>query len=447
MMRKKYLLVVVLAGLGLFNPLAQSIWAQDKPKELSLDEAITTALNNNRSVQLANADISIAAAGYKQTEAIYLPQVGLSYTGMSTNNPLNAFGFKLQQKSVSQSDFNPDLLNHPGGTPDFSASLNVQQPLVNMDMVYQRKGAEKQIEVYQYKKQRTQEYIRFEVQKAYLQLQLTYKSVTVLEEALATTKALLLFTDNHYKQGLVQKSDLLNVQVQVSSVENNLAKARSNIRNASDYLSLLMGSPSGMVYTTTGAAEITAELADSISAVSANRSDFVAMKKAIEASDLMIQSGKMSYLPKLNAFGSYQLNDSRMLGFGAGAYLAGIRLSWDIFKGNATKNSLATQTLERNKLGVQLAQQQEQGNTELVKTKRDLSDIQFEITQYTAAIDQASESLRILQNRYEQGLVNTTDIMMGTTQLSQQKLALAQAIYNRNVTKAYLQFLTSSVNK
>lgn len=447
MMRKKYLLVVVLAGLGLFNPLAQSIWAQDKPKELSLDEAITTALNNNRSVQLANADISIAAAGYKQTEAIYLPQAGLSYTGMSTNNPLNAFGFKLQQKSVSQSDFNPDLLNHPGGTPDFSASFNVQQPLVNMDMVYQRKGAEKQIEVYQYKKQRTQEYIRFEVQKAYLQLQLTYKSVTVLEEALATTKALLLFTDNHYKQGLVQKSDLLNVQVQVSSVENNLAKARSNIRNASDYLSLLMGSPSGMVYTTTGAAEITAAQTDSISAVSANRSDFVAMKKAIEASDLMIQSGKMSYLPKLNAFGSYQLNDSRMLGFGAGAYLAGIRLSWDIFKGNATKNSLATQTLERNKLGVQLAQQQEQGNTELVKTKRDLSDIQFEITQYTAAIDQASESLRILQNRYEQGLVNTTDIMMGTTQLSQQKLALAQAIYNRNVTKAYLQFLTSSVNK
>jgi outer membrane protein TolC len=366
---------------------------------------------------------------------------------MRTNNPLNAFGFKLQQKSVSQSDFNPDLLNHPSGTPDFSASLNVQQPLVNMDMVYQRKGAEKQMEIYQYKKQRTQEYIRFEVQKAYLQLQLTYKAVTVLEEALATTKALLLFTDNHYKQGLVQKSDLLNVQVQVSSVENNLAKARSNIRNASDYLSLLMGSPSGMVYTTTGAAEITAAQTDSISAVSANRSDFVAMKKAIEASDLMIQSGKMSYLPKLNAFGSYQLNDSRMLGFGAGAYLAGIRLSWDIFKGNATKNSLATQTLERNKLGVQLAQQQEQGNTELVKTKRDLSDIQFEITQYTAAIDQASESLRILQNRYEQGLVNTTDIMMGTTQLSQQKLALAQAIYNRNVTKAYLQFLTSSVNK
>jgi len=313
-------------------------------------------------------------------------------------------------------------------------------------MLYMRKGAEKQVEIYQYKKQRTKEYIVFEVQKAYLQLQLAYKAVATLEEALATVKAVYKFTDDHYKQGLVQKSDVLNVQVQVSSVENNLAKANSNISNASDYLSLLMGAPKGVIYTTDAVAETAINATDTITSVSPTRADFVAMKKAIEASDLMIQSNKMSYLPKLNAFGSYQLNDSRMLGFGAGAYLAGVRLSWDIFKGNTTKNKIATQTLERNKLSVQLEQQKEQSNTELDKTKRDIADIRFEIAQHTKAIEQASEALRILQNRYEQGLVTTTDVMMATTQLSQQKLALAQAVFNQNLTKAYLQFLTTSNN-
>lgn len=136
-----------------------------------------------------------------------------------------------------------------------------------------------------------------------------------------------------------------------------------------------------------------------------------------------------------------------MLGFGAGAYLAGIRLSWNIFKGNTTKNTMAAQTLERNKLAVQLEQQKEQSQTELSKTKREMADSQFEIAQQTKAIEQASESLRILQNRYEQGLVNTTDVMLSATQLSQQKLALAQAIFNQQVTIAYLQFLTSSNNK
>ncbi len=442
MSRKKYLTTLALTAMSFFYPFAHTLQAQEKTRELSLEEATTNALTNNRSVQLANADISIAAANYKQTEAIYLPQIGISLTGMRTNNPLNAFGFKLQQQSITAADFNPALLNKPGGTSDFTTSLMIQQPLVNMDLVYQRKGAEKQIEIYAYKKQRTQEYIRFEVKKAYLGLQVSYKAVAVVEEAVSTLKAVLSFTDNHYRQGLVQKSDLLNVQVQLATAENNLAKAKSAIRNASDYLSLLMGTASGKIYT--GSDMISTNEEAGASELSATRSDFVAMKKAIEASDLMIRSGKMSYLPKLNAFGAYQLNDSRLLGFGAGAYLAGIRVSWDIFKGNSTKNSITTQTLERNKLNTQLEQQKEQSNTELAKAKRDLSDIQFEITQYTKAIEQANESLRILQNRYEQGLVNTTDIMMATSQLSQQKLALAQAVYNKNLTEAYLQFITTS---
>ncbi len=410
---------------------------------LTLEAATSKALSNNKTVQLAKMDETIAAANYKQTEAIYLPQVGLSYTAFSTNNPLNAFGFQLQQKSIAQSDFNPDLLNRPGATPDFTTKLEVQQPLINMDAVYMRKGAAKQIEVYQYKTQRTSEYISFEVQKAYLQLQLAYDAVAVIEEALTTTKAVYTFSNNYFKQGLVQQSDVLNVQVQVASLENNLAKAKSNIGNASDYLSALMGQPLGTIYTATKTA-FTTITKDSIAAT---RADFMAMQKAIDASNLMIQSSKMSYLPKLNAFGSYQLNDSRMLGFGAGAYLVGAQVSWHIFQGNKTKNTIATQTLERNKLAAQLAQQKEQSNVELSKAKRDIADAQTEITRQKTAIEQATEALRILQNRYQQGLVNTTDVMMATTQLSQQKFGLAQAIFNQNLSKAYTQLLTSSTTK
>ena len=365
---------------------------------------------------------------------------------MSTNNPLNAFGFKLQQKSISQADFNPDLLNHPNGTPDFTTKLEVLQPLINMDMWYMRKGAAMQTEIYQLKTKRTKEYITFQVQKAYLQLQLAYNAVKVLEDALQTTKAVYTFTDNHFKQGLIQKSDVLNVQVQINTVESNLAKAKSNIGNASDYLSILMGQSTGIVYTVAEHSQEMQTIKDSLN-IESSRSDFMAVQKAIEASDLMIKSSRMSELPKLNAFGSYQLNDSKMLGFGANAYLVGAQLSWDIFKGFKTKNTIATQTLERNRLTEELAQQKEQSNLELSKTKRDISDAAAEITTQKIAIAQAEESLRILQNRYEQGLVNTTDVLMATTQVSQQKFALAQAIFNLNVAKSYLQFLTTSNNK
>ncbi|MBK8952651.1 MAG: TolC family protein [Chitinophagaceae bacterium] len=272
---------------------------------------------------------------------------------------------------------------------------------------------------------------------------LTYDGEAVLKEALKTAQAMYDFTTNRVKEGLVQQSDALNVKVWITTVETNLAETKSNIRNASDYLSLLMGKPYGTLYTVKKAPkEVNAVMENT--AIPGNRSDFEAMKKAIEASDLMIKSSKMSFLPKVNAFGSYQLNDNRMLGFGADSYLAGIQLSWDIFKGNSTKNRIFTQQIERNKLSEQLQSQQEQSQLELNKTNRQLADAQYKIKQQQTASASAAEALRILQDRFEQGLVNSTDVLRAQTQLSEQKLGLVQAVFNHNVTSAYINFLTAN---
>lgn len=438
---KQLLLTVIMVGMLL------KANAQESVKKLTLDDAIQAVLANNKNIQLARLDENIATANYKQTDAIFLPQADLSYNAISTNNPLNAFGFKLQQRGITQSVFNPSLLNHPSATPDYTAQLEVKQPLLNIDMLYMRKGAEKQIEVYQYKAQRTREQITFETTKVYLQLQLAYQAQKVLAEAEQSANSVYKYTDDHFKQGLIQKSDLLNALVHVTSVQSSLAKARSSIRNASDYLALLMGKPAGTIYTIGDEQEPRLALNDNTQKVFANRSDFLAMQKAIEASGLMIKSSQMSYLPKLNAFGNFQYNDSRLTGFGANAYLVGIQLSWNIFNGNKTKNVIAAQKLERDKLNMQLAQQKDQSQVELDKAYRDLSDARFEIAQDKAAIDQAGEALRILQNRYKQGLVNTTDVLTADTQLSQLKFSLAQAQFTANVTSAYIQLLTTTITK
>ncbi|MCO5948205.1 TolC family protein [Mucilaginibacter flavidus] len=443
----KYLitfLASILASTIGFLPMAL---AQGDTKILTLHDAIEATLTNNKSIQLAKMDETIAMANYRQTDAIFLPQADLSYTAMSTNNPLNAFGYKLQQANITPNDFNPTLLNHPGATPDYMAQMEVKQPLLNIDMLYIRKGAEKQTEVYRYKTQRTQEYVTFETTKAFLQLQLAYQAEKVLAEAGQTAKSVYTFTDNHFKQGLIQKSDLLNAQVHVTAVESNLAKAISSILNASDYLSLLMGQPTGKIYSIADEPQTNLRAIDNTQSVFATRSDFMAMQKAIEASGLMIKSSQMSYLPKLNAFGNYQYNDSHLTGFGTNAYLVGIQLSWNVFNGNKTKHVIATQKLERDKLTLQLAQQKDQSQLELDKAYRDLSDARFEMAQDQAAIEQAAEAVRILQNRYQQGLVNTTDVLTADTQLSQLKFSLAQAQFTANVTSAYIKLLTTTTSK
>lgn len=438
MKRTQYWTLIFL--LGFFN----QVTAQNNPKHLTLDEAISSSVAGNNAVKLAALDEQIAKAKYKQTDAIYLPQAGFSYTAFSTNNPLNAFGFKLQQKSISAADFNPALLNHPSATPDFTTKFEVQQPLLNLDMNDQRKGAAKQIEMYQLSTQRTKEYLSFETQKAYLQLQMLYSADKVLQEALATGKAVYKSTDDYFKQGLIQKSDLLNAAVHVMNIETQLNNSKSNINDVSDMLSLLMGKPAGVVYAVDTL--LTSKTIADSAGFNNSRADFKAMQKGIEGYDLMISASKKSQLPRVNAFGNWQLNDNRMLGFSANSWMVGLQLSWTIFNGNRTKNVMTQQRYEKDKLAQQLQQHKDEAALQISHAKRQMSDAAFAMKQQQLSVEQSTEALRVLQKRYAQGLVKTTDVLMSQTQLAQQQLGFVQAIYNYNIAAAYLQFLTTSSN-
>lgn len=426
--------------------LINTVASQEDAKLLTLQDALQQTLQHNKTLEVVKQDEKIAAAQYKQTEAIHLPQINLSYSGMATDNPLNAFGFKLQQQRIEQADFNPTLLNNPNGISDFMTKLTVQQPIINMDLQYMRKAVKMQSAIYQFKTQRTAEHLSFEVEKAFIQLQLTYRSIAVLEETLQHFNALLTFTSNRYQQGLLQKSDVLNVQVQIAEVSANLYTAKSNTTIISDYLNLLMGKSVGTTYKVNESIYESPALVDTVASIAAARADFKAMEAALKSSDMMIKSTKMGYLPKLNAFASYQLNDRKLIGFGSGAYLAGIQLSWDIFKGNTIKNSMATQTLQRNKLANELEVQKEQSQLEVNKTLSDIQAATYQLKQRKQAIGLSEESLRIMQNRYEQGLVNTTDVLMVQMQLSKNKLDYQQSLHSIAITKAYLKFLTTSSN-
>jgi len=436
----------VLTGLLiLFYGYSVSLFAQEAVP-LTLHDALNSALANNKEIAIASFDEESAKAGFRQTNAVFLPQINLSYSAFGTNNPLNAFGFQLQQESIEQSDFNPALLNNPDATYNFMTMAEWKQPLLNMDMIYARKAANRQSDIYEFKTARAKEYLTFEVQKAYAQLQLAHQAEKVLEEALQTVNSIYKSTSDRFEKGFLQKSDVLNVQVQVTSVERQLAEAKSNVQNASDYLSLLMGRPTGSVYTV-DAIDSTASVQTIPTQLPANRADFQAMQSAVAAQEMMMTSGKMSYVPKLNGFAEYLLNDNEAFGFSAGSYFFGAQLSWNIFDGTAALNKVKQQRIERDKLAEQLQYQKDQGQVELNKTIRQLQDARLSVRQQETAVEQASEALRILQNRYAQGMVTTNDLLQSQNILSQQKLNKAQAVFQFNTTSAYLQFLTSTTEK
>ncbi|NMA73887.1 MAG: TolC family protein [Bacteroidales bacterium] len=408
---------------------------------LSITKAVETAKEHNSNVKMAELERKVSNANFRQTDAIFLPQVELGYSVLSTNNPLNAFGFLLQQQTVTQMDFDPDKLNNPGNARDFSAKVEAKLPLLNIDMIYARKGAKAQEEMHKYKVQRTEEYIEYEVKKAYSQLQFSYEAQNILRSSLEDVKSIYQSVSNFYNQGLIQKSDLLNAQVQVNTIESALAKAESNIYNASEGLHLLMGTESdNRLYKTDSLTQNIPIIRNSI--ISTTRADFMALNKAADATNMMVRSSKMAFLPRINAFGGYQFNDDMPFKFRGDSYLVGVSLNWTIFSGNKNRSTIRSYRFQKEKIEEELALQLKQGQLDISKTNRELNDLQLEINKQEASVMQAEEALRIMNNRHKEGLVSTTDLLMSQAQHAQQKLQLAQAVMSYNIAQAYSEFLS-----
>ena len=405
-------------------------------------EVLAKVSEENRSIKISEQEYLEAKADFNQTNAVFLPNITASHTGMATTNPLMAFGSKLNQEILTPSDFNPDLLNNPGQVENFATRIEIQQPLINVDGMYQRKAAKSKMEAQALQIERTSDYYAFEVEKAYMQLQLAYKGVDVLEKALETANENKRLADNSFKQGYLQRADVLSVEVRVNEVKNQLQTAKSNVKNVSNYLSFLMSDTNDVVFKPSDSLTISTFGLMEIESISENRSDIKAMQLATDAYETMNKADNMSFLPRLNAFGSYELYDDQIFQFDASGYIFGAQLSWNILDGSKRFGKAQKSKAEFEKSKLQYEQYVSQNQLELNKAKRMLTDAENRLNLTKLALERSEESLRIRTNRYEEGLEKTTDLLLAETQYSQKQLEYYQTIFEYNYAQAYLQFLT-----
>ena len=422
--------------------LLPGLWLQaQETKPISLSEAVQLVKENNREIKISQQEFLESRGDYRQTNSIFLPNVAVSHTGMTTTNPLMAFGSKLNQEIVTQSDFNPDFLNNPKRIDNFATKIEVEQPLINVDGIYQRKAAKKKMDATALQTDRTIDHMVLEVEKAYMQLQLAHQAVTVLESAQKAAIANQKLANDSYKQGYLQRSYVLSVEIRVSEVDNQLQYAKSNVINASDYLAYLLGEPVNTIFEPTDPLEVTVPVQGNFETVSKDRADIRAMELATEAYGEMLQADKMSFLPRLNAFGSYELYDDEIFSGDASGYLAGIQLKWDLFEGYKRFGKLQKSQATYEKARLEYDSYVSKSEMERNRAGRALKDAENKLNLTRLALEQAEESLRIRSNRFEQGLEKTSDLLTAEAQFSQKQLEYAQTIFEYNYAQAQLDFL------
>lgn len=408
---------------------------------ITKEEVIAKVKESNNTLKMAEQDVLAAKGDFNQTNAILLPNISVSHTGIATTNPLMAFGSRLNQEILTAADFNPDLLNDPDQIEDFATRIEIQQPLLNFDGVFQRKAARAKWTATELQSERTEDYIDLEIEKAYMQLQLSYKSVEVLEKAKETALENKRIADNSFKQGYLQRSDVLAVEVRVTEIDNQLQYAKSNILNSSNYVSVLMNADSNQLLKPADSLIILTESYVQEHLLE-NRKDILAMNAATEAYRQMHKADQMAFLPRLNAFGTYELHDDEIFQTNAKGYLFGAELKWNLFEGSSRIGKSQKSRAEYDKSKLQLAQYKSESQLELNKAKRSLEDARNKLKLTALALQQSKESLRIRTNRFGQGLEKTTDLLLAETQYSRKQLEYYATIFQHNYALAYVRFLT-----
>ena len=234
----------------------------------------------------------------------------------------------------------------------------------------------------------------------------------------------------------------MSVDVYLTDIKNKNIQAKTNLKNVSDYIHFLIGSTSINLFKPAEELKESNNLISSNSTLNESRSDIQAIKNKMEAYKFMYKSAKTGYLPRFNAFGSYELHDSQLFNGSAKGYMVGAQLSWNVFEGFLRVGRIKKSKSEYNNAKLQLEEYINQSQLELNKANRQLIDAKNSVKLSNLSVEQSSEVLRIRTDRFKEGLEKTTDLLAAeTTHLNKQFEAL-QAVFQYNFTKAYINFLT-----
>ena len=396
----------------------QEVNAQQVLK-MSLKDATELAITSNWQVKKAEQNLGVATSELRLANSVFLPSINLSETYMTTNDPLSAFGFKLQQQVTSAEDFNPTLLNEPGSVDNFKTRLYAEQPIINMDGITARKAASTGIQASEFNLTWTKRLMVLQAKNLYFRLQLAYEQAKVLESSLGAATANYKVANDLFDQDLIHKADLLATELRLTEIESATIAAQNQIYDVNAELTHFLGLDQAVTIEPTdpiSKVEIESAYLE-ISEVPQDRSDLRALSLQLKASNQLLKSQKGSMLPRLNAFGSYEWNDKSLFGTGADNYLVGAKLEWNIFKGGKNLANIQKATYQKNLAEIQYKEKVSGSQRDLSKVQARIALVKKQVDLSALAVEQAEETFKVRQNRFEEGLERTADVLQAESNL------------------------------
>jgi outer membrane protein TolC len=419
-----------------------SVFAQSA-EPLTLPRAVAIALENNPLHKMAFADTASAQSQVSMAKSSFLPRITFSETATIGNDAVYAFGTRLRQARFTQNDFALNNLNHPEPIGDFASRFGGEWNLFDsFGKTYQLRRAKLLGDSSAKQLNRTDQELVFRVIDAYYSIELARKQVEVAEQTLKTAQALLDSSKARVETGSAVESDALSAQVNVATRQQDLIQAQNAQQLARAQLETVLGTPLGPDATPSTALREAAlqvsPLEEEEARALQQRPDLRAMADQIAAQQNSLKAAKAAYGPRLNVFGAWQSDNSSMFANGSSNWLTGAELRIDLFSRDREARVAGEKaSLSRVEAARKMAEDNIRLDVRRAWLEHDASRQMLDVSR--ASVQQADESLRIVHDRYDSGLVTITDLLRTEDAHRMTQTNYWQSVYRYIVSYAALE--------
>ncbi|MEZ4882799.1 MAG: TolC family protein [Flavobacteriaceae bacterium] len=423
-MRIKFLLLAVLIS-------GAHMKAQETQR-LTLEEAVNLALAKSDASKIADAKVNSTESQLNVTKNLQYPDVDIS----GQYRYLTGADVKLKTQSsdsTGQGTAQPDVKNL------FLGQANISMPIFSgFKLKNTIKAGKNQLRAAQYSAKNDKEQLAMQTIQDYLNLYKAAKTIELVQENLKSAQQRVKDFSNMEENGLLARNDLLKAKLQQATIEISLEEAKKNERILNYTLSVLLKLPENTIVETvnTDFGKTTGIISSEIS-----RNDLQALEFQNEAAKDQIKVAKSNYYPSLALVGGYMALDLDNLVTVTNAMNIGVGVSYNLSNLFKTKSDvkLAKSKVQELEYTTNMTLDKIKVQVENAKQEYRLSQKKFEV--YTQSEEQATENYRIVKDKYDNGLIDTNDLLEADVQQLQAKIDLAYA--KANITQKYYELLTA----
>lgn len=378
---------------------------QAQKTNLTLQEAITLALTKSNEVNLANTKAETKKFELESMKNNRYPDLKVSGQYLRLTNAKVDSKINSENPNNTPSKVDQLLIGQINTNLPLFSGFKLQNSIKASENLYQAELA---------KSAQTKEEIAMTVVEYYANLYRAQKAVDLITENLKSAQQRVTDFTAMEQNGIIARNDLLKSQLQQSKVQLSLDEANKNVSVINYYLITLLKFPEdyniGIDEHQFDDNQPTNIIKNEENALK-NRKDLEAVHFFQKANENNIKIAKSGYYPSIALVGGYTYLDLKNVVTVTNAMNFGVGLSYDltsIFKNGAVVKTAKSKALE--------TQQTEGILSENIKiqVQQSIENYNLALKQnlvYEQAIGQASENYRIVKDKYDNGLSNTTDLL------------------------------------